>query len=57
MLYLNTYCPLCSKKVNNTSAGFMEYEKIKYHFLCVKEIGYNKFCLEIKLSKNKCNLI
>ena len=44
MLYLNTHCPLCNKKVYNTPDGFMEHEKIKYHFVCVLKYGYRKFC-------------
>ena len=46
-----TICLLCNKKVENTYKGFMEHKNNKYHFVCVKKYGYNKFCLGI-LNKN-----
>jgi hypothetical protein len=45
-------CPLCKKKVENSFKGFLEHDKIRYHFPCVEKYGYQKLCNE--LTKKVC---
>jgi len=43
-------CRLCNKKVNkfdNKDEGFMEAYNTLYHYCCVLEYGYQKFCKEV----------
>jgi hypothetical protein len=49
-------CKICKEKVLKWKcSGFMEVCKQLYHFECVKEYGYQKFCSEIIEYKKSIN--
>lgn len=44
----NNKCIFCNKRVKFLSSdGFMEDSSSLYHFLCVKDYGYQRFCKSV----------
>ena len=49
----NLICKFCNIKINILiDNNFMEYKNNYYHFNCVCNYGYNKFCIELLYEKN-----
>lgn len=47
-------CIFCNNKVRFTNSdGYMEDSRNLYHFLCVKEYGYHKFCSSVLSTPEK----
>lgn len=54
---VNEKCKICKEKVIKfKSLGFMEVGDRLYHFDCVSEYGYQKFCSEVIENQKKTDL-
>ena len=57
---VNTICSFCKTKVNkfscdiNNTGHMLAFGRL-FHFSCVRQYGYNKFCMKVINSKN-CKL-